>query len=152
MPDLNLSQLARAAQAGDRAARDLLFSRAARLVYARAYRAVGDFEAASDIARFYLVLYPRGAADEAASEAEVTPQRAREIVTFLEEPRLPLRVQTSYLAPKRAARICVPSRLMHRGDPPDRPSVTIGPRALLPRAERSTCVQVASPSMELGRM
>jgi len=106
----------------------------------------------SDIARFYLALYPRGAADKAASEAEVTPQRAQEIVTFLEDRRLPLRVQTSYLPPQRAARICVPSRLMHRGYRPDRLSVTIGPRALLPRAERSTCVQVATPSMELGRM
>ncbi len=55
MPDESFPQLARAAQAGDTAARELLFSRAARLVYARAYRAVGDFEAASDIAQDALI-------------------------------------------------------------------------------------------------
>jgi RNA polymerase sigma-70 factor (ECF subfamily) len=42
----------------------------------------------SDIARFYLAMYPRGLPDRAAAEAEVTPERAGEIIAFLEERRL----------------------------------------------------------------
>ena len=51
MPHDSLATLAGAAQAGDDAAREVLFVRAARLAYVRPYHAVDDSDAAGDAAQ-----------------------------------------------------------------------------------------------------
>ena len=51
MTQRDLPALVRSAQAGNEAARDALFSRAARLAYARSYQATQSFDLAEDLAQ-----------------------------------------------------------------------------------------------------